>query len=743
MRKPAWIDNITSSDPAFNRLWSTCVSIASMGLAMLAEWILVTTTGALGSKISRNSNQAQIALHHEVLILALLVGGMLGLLLGFSFDESDIKGTFIASLIPAAPLLATALLALLLGNHRDIDLALSPLLLGIGTLFRKYGPRGSSVGIMMYVGGFFGYFLSLQFSLGAFWWFSLEVLVAIGAILLVRIPFVHFQARYSLKHAIRSYTSRARLVAELAIDALSGDERSSLKLKKTLIQLNETALIIEAYMSRRQDVSPQMRQSLFDLELSLTNVARFSDAIGKLHLPSLITRNIADYIRSIPESKTERFSNQIGDELSRWRTFIPKDEEIAHIILGRLTDSLINLNNAVTEWEYFRNAYGTQKLSEKSEMTHITQLRLGQLPGSSQISAAASLEPSSDLNTPRFGLAPELRAAIQITVATGLATGIGYALDPQRFYWASLSALLCFTGVNNTGEQIRKSVYRLLGTVLGVIAGSIIAGAVGAQPIIDLVVILVSMFLGTYLARINYTFLAIAVTISISILFVQLGEFSNSLLAERIIETAAGALVAALTALFVIPLSPKRVIIAARKKFLIDLSSLVLASIRYLKEPENEDELLGWSREVDADYLSLLSTVSPLSWSMLGALNRDVTELLSIATAIRNYAKSLVADVKRPSRLPEESITELEAIQNQLQASISTLTQSNSNPRFPYTRISSLVHASKSKLGIISTPNALTKIDLVLRDITLLDGALASMAAHLEIPVKSLDLDRI
>lgn len=737
------MDSVLSSDPAFNRLWSTSISIISMGLAMLAEWILVNSTGALGTRVLSNSNHAQIILHHEVLILAMLVGGLLGLTLGFSFDESDIRGTVIATLIPAAPLLATALLALLLGNHRDIDLALSPLLLGIGTLFRKYGPRGSSVGMMMYVGGFFGYFLSLQFGLGAFWWFSLEVLVAIGVILLVRIPFVHYQARYSLNQAIQSYTTRARVVTDLAIGALSGDERSSQKLKKTLIHLNETALIIEAYMSRRRDVSPQMRQSLFDLELSLTNLARFSDAIGKLHLPSLITRNIADFIRSIPESKTEIFSRQIGEELSRWRTFIPHNEEVAHIILGRLSDSLINLNDAVIEWRYFRNAYGTDKLGAKSEMTHVTQLRLGQLPGSSQISATASLEPQSDPHVSRFGLAPELRAAIQIAVATGLATGIGYILDPQRFYWASLSALLCFTGVNNAGEQIRKSVYRLLGTVLGVIAGSLIAGAIGGQPVADLAVILVSMFIGIYLARTNYIFLAMAVTISISLLFVQLGEFSNSLLVERIVETAAGALVAALTAIFVIPLSPKRVIIHARKRFLMDLSNLVSASIRYLEDSGTENELLGWSRELDADYLSLIATINPLSWSMLGALNRDVTELLSIATAVRNYARSLVTDVKRPSRLPRESMAELQTIQNQLQESVANLADLNHSQRSPYTRISSLVQASKSKLGVISTPHALTKIDLVLRDLTLLDGALASMATHLKNPVKNLDLDRV
>jgi uncharacterized membrane protein YccC len=54
-------------------------------------------------------------------------------------------------------------------------------------------------------------------------------------------------------------------------------------------------------------------------------------------------------------------------------------------------------------------------------------------------------------------------------------------------------------------------------------------------------VILVALFIGFYLQRINYAFMVIAITVMVSQLYVQLGEFSNVLLLLRLEKTALGA----------------------------------------------------------------------------------------------------------------------------------------------------------------------------------------------------------
>lgn len=718
-----------------------------MGLIFLAEWLLVQKTRAFGATAGmKYSGSSSPALNHDITIVAILVGGSLALMLGLSFDESDIKGTVIASVLPAIPLLLTTFATMLLGSHRTIAIALSPLLLGIGTLFRKYGTRGNTVGLMMYLGGFFGYELGSQFGLQAFGWFTLEVGVAITILILVRLIALGLITRSNLERAIRSYTTRAQLLTQFAIDSLLHPSHSaSNRLRKHINALNEMALIIEAYLSKEKnaELASTMRQTLFDLELSLSNVARFSDTVGSLKLPSIVTRDIVDYIRDVPYSNCSEFQSNVRSALSRWRTF--SSDSLTSILIGRLGESIINLNNAAETWSVDTGASKKLQGGERSSMSHIIELRSGLLPGSAQVSAMASSEPWETKSRSLVGLTPSVRTALQITFATSVATVVGYAINQQRFYWASLSALLCFMGVNNAGEQVWKGLYRSIGTVIGVVLGSILTKAIGLNPTIDGVAVLVALFLGIYLSRTNYTFLAAGVTVAISIAFFQLSELSNTLLLIRVVETTIGALVASLTALFILPLSPRRVIAAARIKFLTDLSKLINVFVASLNSNDKvpEDELMGWSREVDADFQAFMAAVKPLQWSLLGSLNREIIELISRTTAVRNYTRTLMEDMRDHPTIPFEARNEISKVGVKLVESLASLiTAGESRQPVPYTRISYTLEQIRSDSDSRREEINLSKLDLLLRDLTLLDGSLAALAQTLNIPVRSLETQK-
>jgi len=77
----------------------------------------------------------------------------------------------------------------------------------------------------------------------------------------------------------------------------------------------------------------------------------------------------------------------------------------------------------------------------------------GQLPGSAQVSGAASLEsgpwPRSRIRLPSYS-----RAAIQLGIAVGAAIAVGDLLSGRRFYWAAIAAFVTLMGTNNTGEQV-------------------------------------------------------------------------------------------------------------------------------------------------------------------------------------------------------------------------------------------------------------------------------------------------
>ena len=247
------------------------------------------------------------------------------------------------------------------------------------------------------------------------------------------------------------------------------------------------------------------------------------------------------------------------------------------------------------------------------------------------------------------------------------------------------------------------------------------------------------MFLGVYLFKVNYTFFAMGVTVAISMVFLQLSELSTGLLLERVLETTLGALIASATALFILPLSPRRVIATARAEFLDNLQKLLTIALAYLKDPTLEDELVGWSREFDSDFHALIAAVSPLQWSLLGGLNREVNELISRASAVRNYSKSFIADLREHSLVSPEFPDALGEVVLRLNHSISNLAHRNIEPTTPYLRVSSFIESTKAELGLEATPLKMEKGDILLRDLSLLDGSLAELSKAMGIPVTSLD----
>ena len=93
-----------------------------------------------------------------------------------------------------------------------------------------------------------------------------------------------------------------------------------------------------------------------------------------------------------------------------------------------------------------------------------------------------------------------------------------------------------------------------------------------------LVVILGSLFLGLYLLRVGFAFLVVGVTVAAAQLYAELDEFSNHLLSIRLVETAIGAVIAAVTVLLVVPLRSRRVLRVALEGYLTALLALVEAA---------------------------------------------------------------------------------------------------------------------------------------------------------------------
>ena len=204
------------------------------------------------------------------------------------------------------------------------------------------------------------------------------------------------------------------------------------------------------------------------------------------------------------------------------------DEDRTRVVLAhRFAGSVVAWADAGTEWQ----ALG-RSASDRDTFRPSVVLLGAWLPGSAHVSAAASRESGARLD--EVPLAPYTRTAIQMGIAVGGAIFLGVQISSYRFYWAVIAAFVTFMGVNNSAEQVRKGILRVAGTVVGIGIGSLLVDAVGHNSYGSVAVILVALFFGFYLLRVNYAFMVIAVTVMVSQLYLELDEFSNSLLWLRL-----------------------------------------------------------------------------------------------------------------------------------------------------------------------------------------------------------------
>jgi uncharacterized membrane protein YccC len=368
-------------------------------------------------------------------------------------------------------------------------------------------------------------------------------------------------------------------------------------------------------------------------------------------------------------------------------------------------------------------------------------LSAGWLPGSTDVSASASASlESGRRRRDRVRLAPYTRAAIQVGLAVGAAIALGDLLSGRRFYWAVTAAFTTFAGANNSGEQVRKAVYRVIGTVIGVGIGSLLVTVVGRHTTWALAVILLSLFLGLYLTRISYAFLAVAITIVVAQLYVQLNEFSNSLLLVRLEETGLGAAVAIVVVVLVLPLRTRRVLEVATRDHVQALGRLVDYASGYLlgERDDLESRLRTDARDVDASYQVVSATAKPLRRTVFGTVDETVLIAVGFARASRDYSRNLIADVERTGLLDSATRGDIERARATLLDSLNVVALAITGPRDGiYTRSSALF--DRAELRLEQTSQAVEAAELAIRDLKGIDGVMAQMAQIMGLTITDFD----
>jgi hypothetical protein len=145
------------------------------------------------------------------------------------------------------------------------------------------------------------------------------------------------------------------------------------------------------------------------------------------------------------------------------------------------------------------------------------------------------------------------RMAIQMAVTLGLAFAVGYIVFPQRWSWIVLTAYIVASGNRGRVDVAYKSMLRVVGAAGGTLLSLLAARFMGAHDGATAALILLALFLGTWLRPFGYAWWALFVTIAFALLQGFSGADPASLLWPRLQEIVIGAAIALGCAWFVLP----------------------------------------------------------------------------------------------------------------------------------------------------------------------------------------------
>ena len=644
-----------------------------------------------------------------------------------------------------------------LGPYRIVSLIWLVVLLAAAVYVRRFGPRGVAAGLVMFNGGFLGFFLHAELRPRDVGWLAALLGVGVLASLVVRFALFRPNLARTLKRMRRSWDGRAKRMLTLSAAVLQAPDAErrrpwSERLARQQVRLNECTLMIDAQLVESVPDSADVEaQRLFDADLALSNIARFASALAD--------RCADEDLRSLAQSAIEAVLQGDEDAAQARATDLKgatSEEPRLTVVAHRLAGSIRNYLAARRE---IRAAIADRADREPTEFTPAVTLSGGWLPGSGPISTEASTTRGRGGPLDRATMPPYVRGTIQVAVAATIAIVVGDIVSGQRLYWAVLATFLAFMATTNSGEQVRKALFRVGGTGIGIVVGDVLVHATGGHVWSSLLIVMIALFLGIYLVRVNYTFMAIGITVTLSQLYAQLDEFSWHLLLLRLGETAIGVGAVIVTVLLVVPLRPQRVLTTGVLLWFRALSALMTGALsqavdQSLGEPASgplrgeHPSLRPEIRELDAAYAALEAAAAPLRRTMFGRNSAQLAEIRSVSSAARHYARSFAVGVqsmrptesRRPESQPEESRSDssptdapkIAAAADQLCKSMAAIEHRiSTGDHGTFTRSASLIEqASHSD----EPPTA-----LALRDLTLLDGTLARLATALQMTVADYD----
>ena len=219
--------------------------------------------------------------------------------------------------------------------------------------------------------------------------------------------------------------------------------------------------------------------------------------------------------------------------------------------------------------------------------------------------------------TPWREWTPTSRLAIQAMTATSIASVVGEAISATRWYWAVLTAFVVFLSTTTRSGILTRAYRRLMGTVLGLLAGVVLTYLAHGVDGVLLAICLVSIMGMIYFTPLNYAYAAFFITTTLVALYDVLGVLHGHLLEVRLEETVAGCVCGVLCAYLLLSTTSRPELVATVDAYVDAVDALLRDGADVAASPGESGVLLGRVHAVEASQAEIDQTISAMSTAFL------------------------------------------------------------------------------------------------------------------------------
>nr|WP_308288015.1 FUSC family protein [Streptomyces corallincola] len=727
-------DRVAASDPGLLRLTAGLRTVAALALTLLVLAVA------------------------RVPVLYLVAGAMAAMVATFAVRENSRAAQAVTLALGLPMAVVSVSLGTLLHQLLVVGDVFFVALIFAAVYVRRYGDRGTALGLI----GFQIYFLSLfvhatTAQLPALYGVLVVAFVASAVVRFALLPQTPAGTLDRLRRAFRARLGQLVATQTELLDAGPEEIDKVLgELRTGTARLHETALMIQgrledgtgdeaaAHLLQRRVADAEIAAERLGL-LLLTARSAERTATLTLHLPgaplpsggalpvreeatAALRRDLAALRLLVLRPAgvaTGAASAQLRNRLLGYR-----EEENLPAASPAVQDVFRGLGETARAVLGLRTALdGPQDDADDTPATARSREELD-----AEDAAIESSEEETPAEPARTGLQrPTTRAALQVAVGSSLAIFGGELLSSQRWYWAVLTCWIVFLNTASTGEIVVKGYRRLLGTVLGVVAGIGLAGLVGHHTWLAFGLVLVFIFAMFYTAPLSYTLMSFFVTAMLGLLYTLLNTYTLALLGLRIAETALGAVCGVIAAAFVLPVRTDRRTDELLGAVLERLAEVTRAAADQLSGAPPAD-LVDQARELDQALADLRAAIQPLTHPITPMRTRRNTAryVLALLETCAYHARALAATAELlPSHPSIAADPRLRTAGRRIVQNIEAIGAHVTDPAAVAAVESGPSIASMLEPGTLHAPRYGRVTDRVLRHLQRLDEAVSGLARPL------------